>query len=555
MLIESYMKKTASSLLSAKKAWFFPAAHCIAALCFLSTIHLLFAIPAPSLLQTGVFSFYLLLTGWFIHKEHTRLRSKVSILLQKYHMTRRSLNNTRLELLDQQKKRSSTLQKYHAAEFRHREVLKFLSSHDPITHLPNHILFKQQLASFVNSPHKPHKSTALLFIELEGFKQICSMFGHATGDDLLCRMTKRLKEHFQTENQLCRLGSDVLMLLLPNLETLAAINSTTRLVAKCIHAPLFLRGKSIQLDAHIGISLFPEDARDANTLIKMAETAMHRAREQGPGSIQYYMDEMELNIAHRLEMENELRLAIKENQFSLHYQPQVDQYDRIVGAEALIRWKHPIKGLVSPAEFIPIAEECGAILPIGEWVIKTACRHNKMWQEMGFAPFSVSINLSARQFQQTNLQQIIFDGLKEAALDPQWLTVEITETAAMADASYTTLVLQDLKRKGIKISLDDFGIGYSSLIYLKRFPVDMLKIDRSFVSDIGENSDGACIVKTILGLGHTLKLKVVAEGVETLEQLNFLRQENCSHIQGFLFSRPLPFDEMTQKLQQHSLVS
>lgn len=255
----------------------------------------------------------------------------------------------------------------------------------------------------------------------------------------------------------------------------------------------------------------------------------------------------------RLDMENDLRIALNENQFELYYQPQVDVNGVIIGVEALIRWNHPHKGLISPADFIPVAEECGTIIPIGEWVIKTACKHNKQWQVLGLPPISMSVNLSAKQFQQDNLKDVIFDCLAESKLSPEWLTVEITETAAMNDADYTMLVLEDLKKKGIKISLDDFGMGYSSFIYLKRFPVDILKIDRSFISDIGDNSDGAHIAKAILGLGKNLKLEIVAEGVETIEQLKFLRAENCSHIQGYLFGKPMPYFEITARFKNQAL--
>lgn len=272
----------------------------------------------------------------------------------------------------------------------------------------------------------------------------------------------------------------------------------------------------------------------------MADIAMFQAKNQGKGSYQYFERDMDLHIARWLEIKTDLSRALKENHFILHYQPQVNAAGRIVGAEALIRWLHPENGLIAPAEFIPVAEESGAIIAIGEWALRTACRQNKLWQDLQLPPLCISVNLSARQFQQANLLQMITGILAAVNLDPKWLTIEITESIAMQHADYTIESLHALKAQGIKIALDDFGVGYSSLIYLHRFPVDSLKIDRSFIQDIGKDSDGAFIAKTILALGHNLKLTVVAEGVETIEQLTFLQKQSCTQMQGYLFSRPFP---------------
>jgi len=498
-------------------------------------------------------SILVLTTTNFIYCLSKMLTKRLIRTHKKYKTSTHSLQLANLELTNYSAKHSHEIQRYKAVENKHLEEVAFLSSHDPLTKLPNRILFSQRLTSYINSPLSKNKIFALIFIDLDGFKMINSTLGHDFADNLLMIVAKRLKEHVQNPDYLCRLNGDDFIVVLSNVDSLDMITDEVIDLIELIQKSWKFENQSFNINANAGIALFPDDANDTNTLIKMAEIAMQRSREQGSGKYQYYMDEMELNIAKRLDMENDLRVALVENQFELYYQPQVDVNGIIVGVEALIRWNHPTKGLISPADFIPVAEDCGTIIPIGEWVIKTACKHNKQWQDMGFPPISMSVNLSAKQFQQDNLKEVIFDCLSESNLAPEWLTVEITETAAMNNADYTMLVLQDLKNKGIKISLDDFGMGYSSFIYLKRFPVDMLKIDRSFISDIGDNSDGAHIAKAILGLGKNLKLKVVAEGVETVDQLKFLRHENCSHIQGYLFGKPAPYDEITERFKTQAL--
>ena len=494
-----------------------------------------------------------LATSGFIYVLSKKLTKRITRTYKKYQKSTHSLQLANFELSTYSAIHSSEIQRYKAEENKHLEEVAFLSSHDPLTKLPNRILFTQRLTSYINSPLSKNKLTALIFIDLDGFKMINSTLGHDFADNLLIIVANRLKEHVQNADNLCRLNGDDFIVLLSNIASLDMITDEVHTLIELVQKSWKFDNQSFNINANVGIAVYPDDANDTNTLIKMAEIAMQRSRENGAGKYQYYMDEMELNIAKRLDMENDLRIALKENQFELYYQPQVDVNGVIIGVEALIRWNHPHKGLISPADFIPVAEECGTIIPIGEWVIKTACKHNKEWQVLGLPPISMSVNLSAKQFQQDNLKDVIFDCLDESKLSPEWLTVEITETAAMNDADYTMLVLQDLKNKGIKISLDDFGMGYSSFIYLKRFPVDILKIDRSFISDIGDNSDGAHIAKAILGLGKNLKLEIVAEGVETIDQLKFLRAENCSHIQGYLFGKPMPYTEITARFKTQAL--
>jgi len=529
--------------------------YCICSLIIFSLTTMILSLlhVADTMVHYYQMSTLVLATSGFIYVLSKKLTKRITRTYKKYQKSTHSLQLANFELSTYSAIHSSEIQRYKAEENKHLEEVAFLSSHDPLTKLPNRILFTQRLTSYINSPLSKNKLTALIFIDLDGFKMINSTLGHDFADNLLIIVANRLKEHVQNADNLCRLNGDDFIVLLSNIASLDMITDEVHTLIELVQKSWKFDNQSFNINANVGIAVYPDDANDTNTLIKMAEIAMQRSRENGAGKYQYYMDEMELNIAKRLDMENDLRIALKENQFELYYQPQVDVNGVIIGVEALIRWNHPHKGLISPADFIPVAEECGTIIPIGEWVIKTACKHNKEWQVLGLPPISMSVNLSAKQFQQDNLKDVIFDCLDESKLSPEWLTVEITETAAMNDADYTMLVLQDLKNKGIKISLDDFGMGYSSFIYLKRFPVDILKIDRSFISDIGDNSDGAHIAKAILGLGKNLKLEIVAEGVETIDQLKFLRAENCSHIQGYLFGKPMPYTEITARFKTQAL--
>ncbi|WP_110953810.1 putative bifunctional diguanylate cyclase/phosphodiesterase [Anaerosinus massiliensis] len=526
---------------------------CCIAIITLPRINLPF-LSLPEAMVTLYQIFILLaLTTSFIYLPIKLLTKKLNLLQENCKDSTNALRLANLKLNASSAKYSNEIARYKAEESHYQKEVAFLSSHDPLTKLPNRKLFTHKLKAYLQTDSAKDKLTAVIFIDLVGFKMINSTLGHDFADHLLIRVAECLKEQIQDSDHLCRLNGDDFIIVLPNIQSLDMITNKVTKMIGLIQKSWTINDKTFKLNANAGIAICPDDAKDTNTLIKMAEIAMQRAREQDVGRYQYYMNEMELNIAKRLEIENDLQIALLHDQFELYYQPQVDVNGIIVGVEALIRWNHPRKGRISPADFIPIAEDCGAIIPIGKWVIKTACKHNKCWQDMGLPPISVSINLSAKQFQQEDLKDLIFECLAESQLNPEWLTVEITETAAMNDANYTMQVLQDLKNKGIKISLDDFGMGYSSFIYLKRFPVDMLKIDRSFISDIGDNSDGAHIAKAILGLGKNLKLEVVAEGVETIDQLKFLRNENCSHIQGYLFGKPVPYEEITARFKTQAI--
>lgn len=434
----------------------------------------------------------------------------------------------------------------------HTNTVEYMAYHDSLTNLPNRMLFQRHLHTAIDEAAAQGSRLAILFLDLDDFKLINNTYGHSAGDQLLTVMASRLKACVSPSCTVARMGGDEFTVLLPGAANSDMITTIAMNIINTVREPWIYGDTTFRMSTKIGIALYPDDGLDAESLMKMADIAMFKARERGKGSYQYYVRDMDSRIAKRLEIESNLYRALEEDQFVLYYQPQVDVLGYIVGVEALIRWQHPTKGMISPAEFIPIAEESGAIIPIDQWVLATACKQNKLWQNLGLPPIYISVNLSARQFQQANLMNIITNTLLEAQLDPKWLTIEITESIAMKHADYTIEILKALKAQGIKIALDDFGMGYSSLIYLKRFPINTLKIDRSFIQDINGDSDGAFIAKAIIGLGQNLKLNVVAEGVETMEQLQFLQNQNCTQMQGFIFSRPLPADEMTELLKKYA---
>lgn len=428
-----------------------------------------------------------------------------------------------------------------------------ISHYSPLTDLPNRQFFLEKLEQDIARAQRDDSLVAVLSINLDQFKQINDSFGHSMGDVLLQVVAERLKDQARAGDTLAHMGVDEFCFVLHNIGSAqAAADAAQRLIDLFIHEPVTLHDNEVFVTTCVGIAIYPLDGVNANMLLKNAEAALHHAKNEGRGSFQYYAKQMNATAWQRLTLEMELRRALERNEFVLYYQPKVELISgKVNGMEALLRWQSPERGLVAPGEFIPLLEETGLILPVGEWVLRAACQQARAWQQLGLPAIRIAVNISALQFKQIDLAGIIQNIFKENDLDPNqgMLEFELTESLLMKNADRTIDTLNKLHELGIQFSIDDFGTGYSSLSYLKRFPISTLKIDQSFVRDILENSDDAAIVNAIIALGHSLGLKVIAEGVETIAQLNYLRTMKCNEMQGYLFSRPVPADKMTLLLQ------
>ena len=415
-----------------------------------------------------------------------------------------------------------------------------LSNYDLLTGLPNRSLLQDRFRQLQAAAHRNNQQFAVLNLDLDRFKHINNSMGHAVGDKLLQCVAARLQKCIREVDTLSRIGGDEFIILLRETDSDGAIRVADRLL-KSLKEPCNIDLVKISVQASIGISIYPNSADDPGTLIQHANMAMYRAKEEGRNNIQLFAPEMHFHSSQLFFMETELRQALENNEFALHYQPKADLLSgRVCGAEALIRWKHPTRSWVSPAEFIPVAEETGQIIPIGEWVLRTACMQLKLWRGQGMPVFPVAINLSIRQLRQPGLAQLVATVLKETGLRPGDLELEITESIMMTKASEAMKFLNEMHELGVQLSIDDFGTGYSNLNYLNKLPVNILKIDQSFVQEISVDKNDSSIVSSIISLGHQFNLQVIAEGVETVEQLNFLRAQGCDEIQGYYFSRPLP---------------
>ncbi|WP_219116493.1 bifunctional diguanylate cyclase/phosphodiesterase [Janthinobacterium sp. UMAB-56] len=438
---------------------------------------------------------------------------------------------------------------------RFEQELQFQSRHDILTGLANRLLLRERLEQAMAVTRRSGLPLWVVFIDLDRFKFVNDTLGHDAGDTVLKNVAERLRDATREVDTVARLGGDEFVLLLPqhgNGEPGAAI---LQRILNAVAQPLQLGEYEFLLSCCMGVAVYPDDGQDADTLIKHADIAMYRAKEQGRGHWQFYASSMNAGTLERLGLESELRHALARGQFHLEYQPQLDlSSGAVVGMEALLRWQHPQLGRIAPASFISLAEEMGLIIPIGDWVLHTACAQARAWQQAGHGPLRLAVNLSARQFKQRNLLQAVAQALADTGLEAAHLELELTESMVMHNVEQATAIMSKLKALGVQLSIDDFGTGYSSLAYLRHFPIDVLKIDKTFVSDITHSDDDAAIVRAIISLAHSLRLKVIAEGVETLQQLAFLRQHGCDQMQGYLFSRPLTAAAFEELLLQRKML-
>jgi diguanylate cyclase (GGDEF)-like protein/PAS domain S-box-containing protein len=430
------------------------------------------------------------------------------------------------------------------------EQLHVMAHYDALTGLPNRALLRQQAAQVIEQARRDGRKVALLVIDLDYFKNINDSLGHQTGDALLREAGMRLRAGFGATGKVARLGGDEFVLLMPELDNGQKAAAAAELVLDQLRVPYLIDGHELHSGGSIGVSMYPDDGGDVDALLRAADTAMYSAKEKGRNTYRFYTASLKIAAEKRLMLEGGLRQALARKEFLLYYQPKIDlKTGRIFAAEALLRWKRPDGAIVSCGEFVDIAEESGLILPIGEWALRDACQQLKQWHDSEFPELQVSVNLSARQFYQAGFQHIVAGILRETGLPPAALELEITESMLMQPGEDNLQTLAQLKAMGIQLSVDDFGVGYSSLAYLRRFPVSVLKIDRSFVNGIGDNRNDAEIVAAIIAMARSLRLKVVAEGVEHAQQAAFLKDLGCEAAQGFYYSKPVPAEDFAAMLR------
>jgi diguanylate cyclase (GGDEF)-like protein/PAS domain S-box-containing protein len=434
--------------------------------------------------------------------------------------------------------RALTVQMTHSAE------------HDYLTGLPNRMLLNDRISQAIALAPRHMKHVALLFLDLDGFKHINDSLGHPTGDKLLQSIAERLIGCVRASDTVSRQGGDEFVVLLSEVEQSENPALTARRMLEAVAQPHSIDHHDLHVTASIGVSVYPDDGLDAETLIKNADTAMYQAKENGRQSYQFFKPAMNARAVERQFIEEGLRRALERQEFALHYQPKVNlTTGAITGAEALIRWLHPTRGLVSPMDFIPVAEDCGLILPIGAWVLREACKQAQAWIDVGLPTMTMAVNVSAMEFRDKNFLSGLVAILAETGFDPRFLELELTESVLMKHATSTAHILRTLRESGIRVAVDDFGTGYSSLSYLQKFPIDAVKIDQSFIRQISTAGDDTTIVKAVIGMARGLKLRVIAEGVETAEEVAFLRAYRCEEAQGYFFSRPVPAQQFAMLLK------
>ncbi len=429
--------------------------------------------------------------------------------------------------------------------------MRHMAHHDALTGLPNRTLFRDRLTHAMAQADRYHQKLAVLFLDLDRFKAINDTLGHNVGDQLLKIAAERLRSCVRDCDTVARLGGDEFTIIVDDIMEVQDAAVVAQKILDTLSQPYNLHGHEVFISVSVGITLYPTDDESADNLLRNADSAMYRAKEYGRNNYQFYVADMNVKARARLMLESSLRRALDRGEFTLYYQPRVDLFSgRVIGAEALLRWRHPEIGLVPPAEFIPILEETGMIIPVGDWVLRQASKQNRAWQDMGLPPIRMAVNLSVRQFIQKDLAESVLRVLEQVGLAPEYMELEITEDLLLEHNQTNIITLTKLRNQGIHISIDDFGTGYSSLSYLKRLPIDTLKIDQSFVRDIDTDPDNKAIASAIIAMAGSLHLNVLAEGVETDEQLAFLRAQGCNEIQGFSFSHPLPADEFERLLRE-----
>lgn len=431
------------------------------------------------------------------------------------------------------------------------ERISHMAHHDALTGLPNRSLLDDRIRQAMLYAQRNNRHVTVVFMDLDNFKLINDTLGHKAGDELLKTVAQRMVQSVRQTDTVVRLGGDEFVLVLvEQADPTDSVTPVLHKIREAIAEPIHIEGQTLEVTSSMGLASYPEDGTDSETLLMNADAAMYQAKAAGRNNYQFYTAEMNTRIHARLAMQEGIRHALERNEFFLEYQPQVDlQSGRIVGAEALIRWKHPQRGTVSPAEFIALAEETGQIVPIGAWVLQAACSQIKAWQEAGMPAVVVSVNVSARQFKENNLIHQVNTALAQSGLEPGYLELEVTESMIMQNVQQAVAIMKELQAMGVQLSIDDFGTGYSNLSALKSFPISRLKLDRSFVRDLPHDEDDKAIAKGVISLGHELHLRVLAEGVETAEQLAFLRENGCDEMQGYVFSRPVAADKFAALLQ------
>jgi diguanylate cyclase (GGDEF)-like protein/PAS domain S-box-containing protein len=435
------------------------------------------------------------------------------------------------------------------------ERIRFLAYYDTLTGLPNRTMFSMQLGDALAVARQKHSRASLLILELGRFKIINDSFGQLFGDRLLQEIADRITKNAGEQAIVARLGGGEFAIVLEDVKDMAETQAVARSVVAALSAEFLIQGHSLNISFNVGISVFPENGKDGSELLQNADVALFSSKESGPNNCRFFSEEMNLKITEQLRLENSLRMAVDRDELFLLYQPQVNIRTRtITGLEALLRWQHPQLGLVPPAAFIGVAESSGLIVPIGEWVLRTACSQAKKWQDAGLPAVPVAVNVSAIQFRQQGFAELVRSVLRDTGLEPKYLELELTESLLLTNADVMFSILQELRDMGVKLAIDDFGTGYSSLSYLRQFRVNRLKIDRSFVRDVAVNRDDAAITTAIIRMARALNLEVLAEGVETEAQLSFLQDQHCDEIQGFYFSKPVAVGKIAEQLGFSSIL-